>query len=267
MSDRLVTQALCWRVERRDGVMLALTDHDRDLVVGGVTYRAAPGMTPSAIVRAEGLDADTMEVAGALGTGAFRRDDLLAGRWDGARVVIGAVDWSDPARTAIPLGEGRIGQVELDEQGFTAELRGTQAQLERPASEATSPACRATLGDARCRVAMASRRRFARVTAWAGAKVTLDAGEPVADAYGEGMLRWFGGANAGLTSAIERSAGVEVVLRAPPVFAVAEGVLVELIEGCDRRLATCAARFGNVANFRGEPHLPGIDLLTRYPGG
>ena len=267
MSDQLLTLALCWRVERRDGVMLALTDHDRDLVVDGVTYRAAPGMVPSAIVRGEGLDADTMEVSGALGVGAFRRDDLLAGRWDGARVVIGAVDWSDPARAAIALGEGRIGEVALDGHGFTAELRGAQAQLERPASEATSPTCRATLGDQRCRVAMAPRRRFARVAACAGAEVTLESGAPVDDAYGDGVLRWFGGANAGLTSAITRSAGAVLTLRDTPLFAVAPGVLVEVTEGCDRRLATCAGRFGNVRNFRGEPHLPGIDLLTRYPGG
>ena len=113
---------------------------------------------------------------------------------------------------------------------------------------------------------MAPRRRFARVMAGTGAEVTLDAGEPVADAYGEGLLRWFGGANAGLASAIERSAGAVLTLRPAPAFAVAPGVLVEVTEGCDRRLATCAARFGNVANFRGEPHLPGIDLLTRYPG-
>jgi hypothetical protein len=31
-------------------------------------------------------------------------------------------------------------------------------------------------------------------------------------------------------------------------------------------LATCGGRFGNALNFRGEPYLPGIDLLTRYPG-
>jgi AcrR family transcriptional regulator len=41
-------------------------------------------------------------------------------------------------------------------------------------------------------------------------------------------------------------------------------VAVELIEGCDRQLATCRDRFANVANFQGEPHLPGNDLLTRY---
>ncbi|KQN90949.1 hypothetical protein ASE95_11760 [Sphingomonas sp. Leaf231] len=267
MSDRVVTQALCWRIEREDGVMVALTDHDRDLMVGEILHRAAPGMTPSAIVRGEGLEPDTMEVTGALGAAAFRRDDLIAGRWDGARVVMSAVDWSDPAQPPVPLGEGRIGEVELTADGFTAELRGVQAQLERPVTEATSPTCRATLGDVRCRVAMAPRRRFARVVACVEERVTLDTDEPVADAYGEGLLRWFGGGNAGLGSAIERSAGAVLTLRAPPVTPALPGTLVELVEGCDRRLATCAARFANVANFRGEPFLPGIDLLTRYPGG
>ena len=42
--------------------------------------------------------------------------------------------------------------------------------------------------------------------------------------------------------------------------------LVAIVEGCDKRLATCSERFVNAANFRGEPHLPGMDLLTRYPG-
>lgn len=266
MSDRLVAQALCWRVERRDGVMAALTDHDRDLTVAGITYRAAPGMTPSAIVRGEGLDADTMEVTGALGGTAFARDDLLAGRWDGARVMLSAIDWSDADAVPMPLGEGTIGEVELRADGFTAELRGPQVRLERPVTEATSATCRATLGDARCRVAMAPRRRFARVVASEGERVTLDRGEPAANGYAEGVLRWFGGANAGLSGAIERSEGAVLTLRAPPAFVVAPGTLVEVVEGCDRRIATCAARFGNVANFRGEPYLPGIDLLTRYPG-
>ena len=79
-------------------------------------------------------------------------------------------------------------------------------------------------------------------------------------------MRWFGGANGGLESAIAAADGVAVTLRAVPTFAVEAGALVETVEGCDKSLATCAARFGNAANFRGEPHLPGIDLLTRYPG-
>lgn len=39
----------------------------------------------------------------------------------------------------------------------------------------------------------------------------------------------------------------------------------EFDEGCDRQLATCRDRFGNVANFRGFPHIPGNDFVLRYP--
>ena len=264
--DTLATIALCWRVERRDGVTVALTGHDRDLTVAGDRYRAAPGMTPSAIVRGEGLDADTMEAKGALHADAITARDLTAGRWDGARVVAFAVDWSDADAVPVSLGEGRIGEVTMADGGFAAELAGVAARLERPVTEATSPACRATLGDRRCRVAMAGRRRFAWVVAADGLVLTLDAGEPVADAYGEGRLLWLGGENAGLETAIALSAGATVTLRTAPPFAVAAGALVELVEGCNRTIATCAARFGNAANFRGEPYLPGMDLLTRYPG-
>ncbi|HLL58748.1 MAG TPA: phage BR0599 family protein, partial [Allosphingosinicella sp.] len=52
----------------------------------------------------------------------------------------------------------------------------------------------------------------------------------------------------------------------PPLYLPAIGDLVEISEGCDKSFATCTARFANGANFRGEPHLPGMDLLTRYPG-
>jgi uncharacterized phage protein (TIGR02218 family) len=113
---------------------------------------------------------------------------------------------------------------------------------------------------------MAGRARFARVVACAGAVVTVDAGEPVADAYGGGRLRWFGGENGGLESAVALSAGAMLTLVEPPRFAVAAGTLVELVEGCDKSFATCAGRFANAANFRGEPHLPGMDLVTRWPG-
>ena len=266
MSDALHTLALCWRVERRDGVTIALTAHDRDLVIDGDTYRAAPGMTPSAISLGEGLDADTMETKGALGAAAITAPDLSAGRWDGARVTMALVDWSDPAGGAAMLGGGTIGAIESGDGGFAAELRGAAAALERPVVEATSPGCRATLGDRRCRVAMAGRRRIARVLAVAGRVLTLDGAEPVANGWGEGVLRWIGGENGGLEQAIVASDGARVTLVAPPRFPVASGALVQVEEGCDRTIATCAGRFGNAANFRGEPYLPGIDLLTRYPG-
>ncbi|WP_267435407.1 DUF2163 domain-containing protein [Sphingomonas sp. GM_Shp_1] len=265
-ADTLTTRVLCWRIERRDGVTIGLTGHDHDLWIDGVRYRAAPGLMPSAILRGDALDPDMMEATGALTSAAIAERDLLAGRWDGASVAAIAVDWTGGA-APVPLGQGVIGAVQLGDGGFTAELRGMGALLDQPVAEETSPDCRASLGDRRCRVAMAGRRRFAHVAAWDGeVMLTLDTVEPVANAYGQGRLIWFGGANTGLESAVARSEGNRLWLSAPPAFAIEGTPLIELVEGCDKRLETCLSRFANVVNFRGEPFLPGIDLLTRYPG-
>ena len=265
LQGPLSTIALCWRIERRDGIAIGLTAHDRDLTIDGLVHRAAPGMTPSAIKRSDGLDADTMDVTGALTSAAISARDLAAGRWDGAAVRLFVVDWTGAAGR-VDLGGGTIGAIETKNGAFTAELRGSSAALDRPVAEETSAECRAELGDRRCRVAMAGRRRFARIVSVAGRAVTVDAGEAEPNACGGGLLRWFGGANSGLEAAIASSDGATVTLRIEPVFAAAPGDMVELIEGCDKSLATCADRFGNAVNFRGEPYLPGIDLLTRYPG-
>lgn len=264
----LTTLAFCWRLERRDGVAIGFTSHDRDLEIGGFRYRATPGMAPSAISRSDGLEVDTLDVAGALTSDAISTEDLAAGRWDGARLRLIAVDWSDPDAPPVYLARGEIGEVSTSDGAFTAELRGPTALLDRPVVEATSPECRAELGDRRCRVDLAARTRFARIAAVVdAATVDLDQSEPSANAYGYGRLRWIAGGNSGLASAILRSDGARLYLRDPVVAPVAIGTLVELVEGCDKIFATCRDRFANGANFRGEPHLPGMDLLTRYPGG
>lgn len=266
LSRALTTLAFCWRVERRDGVCLGFTSHDRDLVVGGLVYRSAPGMLPSAVSVSDDFDASTLDVSGALTSDSIGEADLAAGRWDRAAVSLFLVDWEDPDGERLALARGELGDVTVKANGFEAELRGAAALLERAVAEQTSPECRAELGDRRCRVDMAGRIRVTRVTAADEDVVTVGEAPGGSGAYAFGRLRWIGGANSGLESSILASDGAELRLQEPPPFAIAAGDLVEIREGCDKSFATCAMRFANAANFRGEPHLPGMDLLTRYPG-
>ena len=82
----------------------------------------------------------------------------------------------------------------------------------------------------------------------------------------DGRLRCRDGANAGIDARITAVDGGALVLLEGLPFAPISGGRVELREGCDKRLATCSGRFANAANFRGEPHVPGGDVLTRFPG-
>lgn len=263
----LTALAFCWRVERRDGVCLGFTSHDRDLQIDGLDYRSAPGMLPSAVSVSDDFDSSTLDVSGALTGDSIRRDDLAAGRWDRASVSLFLVDWQDPGGERLKLARGELGDVAVKANGFEAELRGPAAVLERAVAEQTSPECRAELGDRRCRVDMAGRVLVTRVTAVPEEiRVAVAEAPGGPGACGFGRLRWIGGANSGLESAILASDGLEMRLQEAPPFAITEGDLVEISEGCDKSFATCRARFANAENFRGEPHLPGMDLLTRYPG-
>jgi uncharacterized phage protein (TIGR02218 family) len=262
----LATIALCWRLERRDGVTLGFTTHDRDLPIQGLLYRAAPGMLPSAIGVSDGFDADSVDIKGALTSDAISAADLAAGRWDGAAVRIFMVDWEAPDGESFQVARGELGEVSVRSDAFEAELRGPTALLDAPVVEQTSPECRAALGDKRCRVDMAALTRPTRIAAVLATDIVEVESAAAGNAYGGGRLRWVGGANSGLESAIMRSEDEQLVLYEAPPAAPAIGDLVEIEEGCDKMLATCAGRFGNAVNFRGEPHLPGMDLLTRYPG-
>ncbi len=267
LTGELTTLAFCWRVERRDGVCLGFTSHDRDLAIGGLVYSSAPGMLPSAISVSDDFDSSTLDVSGALTSDLIGEADLTAGRWDRAAVSLFMVDWEDPGGERLNLARGELGDVTVKANGFEAELRGAAALLERAVAEQTSPECRAELGDRRCRVDMAGRTHVTRVTGAPEENVVELAEAPGAPgAYGFGRLRCIGGANSGLESAVARSEGAQLRLREPPPFAISVGDLVEIREGCDKSFATCRMRFANAENFRGEPHLPGMDLLTRYPG-
>lgn len=259
----LTALAFLWRLERADGVAIGFTSHDRDLVRGGFVYRAAPGLVPSAVERSDGLEVGSVELAGALTSDALTAGDFRSGRWDGAGLWLHAADWQDADAPLVLIARGELGAVELNDGAFTVALRGPTAVLDAPAVEVTSPTCRAALGDPRCRVDLAGRRVRAVVTGAAGETVTLDA--PLADgAFVSGSLRWIDGPHAGLRTVVVANAGASLTLREAPAFAVTAPLAVEILEGCDKRLATCAGRFGNAVNFQGEPHLPGDDLLTRY---
>lgn len=263
LAEELTHLALCWRLVRRDGVALGFTSHDRPLLADGLRHESRPGMSPSAVVLGDGVAADDMEVAGALSTGALTASDLLAGRWDGARLDLFLVDWRDPDGGRQWLAQGTLGDVAVGtgaDAGFLAELIGPGAALAASVVETCSPECRAELGDARCRVDLRPRERFARVSAAAADRVQL-ADIILADQV-QGELAVIDGPQAGLVRRLLAESAGWLVLDEPLALAVGTRVLVR--EGCDKRFSTCRDRFANARNFRGEPHVPGADLLTRY---
>ncbi len=264
LAGPLTSLAFCWRVERRDGAGFGLTSHDDTVTVGGVEYSAEPGMLPAAIERGLGIKESDGEIAGAITSEALEEADLVLGRWDGARVSLFAVDWKNPQADALSLLAGEIGDVRIEDDNFKAGLRGASAKLARSICPETSSECRAELGDKQCRVAMTGRVRRCLVTAIEANSLDLD--QSIGGDFLWGRARFLSGANTGLASVVVAIDDNRIELRDTMRGSVAVGDGILLREGCNKMFATCTTRFANGANFRGEPHLPGNDLLTRYPG-
>jgi uncharacterized phage protein (TIGR02218 family) len=78
---------------------------------------------------------------------------VRSGLFDGAEIAISFVNWQEPdGQGEIKLRKGTFGDVRLTPQGhFTAELRGLSQPLAQSTLQIYGPACRADLGDHRCR--------------------------------------------------------------------------------------------------------------------
>ncbi|MET0251754.1 MAG: DUF2163 domain-containing protein [Novosphingobium sp.] len=262
-ATELETVATFWRVERGDGVTLGFTSHDRDLWFDGVRHLAAPGMVPSAIRRSTALEPDGADMQGALDHAAIRADDLAAGRFDGARVSVGVVDWE--SLEASVLFAGRIGAVGQDGSSFSAELVSAKIELAREVVPRTAPTCRAEFCGPGCALSVARFSHESRVTQVDPERGAVQLASPVQeDMLVSGTLRWIDGARAGIEMRVLASDDGWLLLDRPVTGETAVGTRAVVVEGCDHTLETCAGRFANAVNFQGEPFLPGNDLLTRY---
>lgn len=266
------TLCWCWTISRSDGVVLGLTEHDKDLVVDGVTHWAGTGAVTGAADASLGFGADAGGLAGVLNTARISQADLLAGRYSDAVVDVKRVDWSDPTNV-IQIWRGRVGEVTQGEVGFTMELRGITADLERQLGRVIQRRCDAQLGDGRCGVDLTS-------ASYAGAGAITSVVDDYtfqvsglaeyADAwFTDGVLTWSDGASAGISAhvAAHQVSGDSVYLRLAlaPTTAPSAGDAFAVSAGCDKRWITCQSKFANVPNFRGFPMVPGDDWLVAGP--
>ena len=262
-TQPLETVATWWRVLRADGVTLGFTTHDADLWFDGVLHSAAPGMTPAAIKRSASFDADSAEVEGAISHDAITAWDLVTGRYDGAEVIMGLVDWETLEHQ--PIYNGTIGSVSQQDIGFSAELQSRKVDLLIDPVPNTSPNCRADFCGKGCGLSVALFTHEAVLVSqdMPNNAVTVSCTVPAANLVG-GVLRWLDGPYGGIGMVIIGLENGALVLDSPVDVALAAGLRMIVTEGCDHTLGTCAGRFANAVNFQGEPYLPGNDLVMRY---
>lgn len=265
LAGEVTTLATCWRLERADGWVRGFTDHDRELVVDGLTYVASTGFLPSAIKTASDLSVDNLDVDGFLDDAALRAEDLIAGLFDGARIEVFIVNWADLGQGRLLLRKGFLGEIKRADQRFSAEIRGLSNRLQQTAGKLYSRLCRVDLGSSECGVALGPRTDTYAVTQVIAADTVRIVTARATGFFTFGKATFTTGANAGAVNEVLLHDGQTIRLFVPMPRPIVVGDQIVLVAGCDKTPETCNAKFANILNFRGEPHIPGNDKVFSYP--
>jgi uncharacterized phage protein (TIGR02218 family) len=272
LESGATTLCWCWRVTRNDGEKLGFTDHDRDLTFDGTTFEAGSGFTATEIAGSVGLTVDNLDVESAITSDRLTEDELAAGLYDNAAIEIFRVNWADVSQRVL-MRTGSIGEVSRGAAHFKAEVRGLAHELNQPKGRVIQAACDADLGDARCTVDLDDEafKSSGAVTAIAEARTFTVSGLDSFDQdwFTRGLLTWTSGANDGRSAEVKlhskRDGSVTLELWQAMSEDIAISDAFTVTAGCDKSFRTCRAKFDNVLNFRGFPHVPGSDFALAVP--
>jgi uncharacterized phage protein (TIGR02218 family) len=271
IASGTTTLAWCWRITRADGQVLGFTDHDRALTFDGTTFESESGLIPSELRHGSDLSVDAQDAEGVLSSDRITEADILDGRWDNATVEVFRVNWQDVAQRVL-LRLGSIGEIRRGRVSFVAEVRSLAHVLNQQVGRSYQGTCDAALGDERCQVNLedAAFRGSGAVDSVPRGRVftSTDLGGYAARWFALGVVEWTSGENAGRRAEVMRhdldGSIATLTLSVEPVRAIAPGDGFVITAGCDKRIETCASKFGNVINFRGFPDIPGPDTVLRY---
>jgi uncharacterized phage protein (TIGR02218 family) len=259
------------RIERTDGTVVCLTDHDQDLTYDllgdGDEVYSASALTLSDVSLAAGLDPSNVEGSGPLSDD-ITLAGLLGGRFNAARCWLFEVDWSDLSIGHIPGIGGEVGDARPRGSSFTLDIRDLRQRLQQVVGRAMINTCEAdhTLPiDPKCgRTPETDTATVVSAVDGMQMTVTLLTGGWADGYFNKGEVRGETGNNIGVKLKIEdydSATGVIKLFGFLPATPEA-GDEFTLIRGCGKTRPDCMER-ENMVNFRGEPDSPGDDQLRR----
>jgi uncharacterized phage protein (TIGR02218 family) len=283
----VTTLAILWKLIRQDAVTSGFTTHDVDIVYGGVTYLADTGMTNTASSSKSDLSVDNQEVTAFLDSNTISEADIRAGLYDYATVEIIIVNWADLTMGDFKIRCGSVGEIKMRNGVFTAEIRGLTQRLTTVIGSLYGPLCRAELGSGtnsidmenhyKCKVDISTYRQSGTVTSSADAVTVVPgagllmvgSGTPATAApagwFNDGLLTFTSGPMNNFKVEVKTWDGTTLKMFLPMAYQPVAGNTFTIEPGCNKTTGDCFGKFNNIINFRGEPFIPGNDLVTLYP--
>lgn len=265
--DSVMGVAECFTLTLQSGLVVRSTSADVDIVYAGAVFPASGLLVEGLKYRCTiGLNPDQQDLTisanpADLLDGAAIMAMIADGAFDGCALQRDRVFFADRIGGAlvggVTLFKGRI--IEVSECGrlsakisVASDLVALAIDMPRNVYMAT---CNNVLYDNNCGIPEAACTSAGAVGAGSSARTILSAA--ALEAHVGGVLTFTSGVNAGVSATVKNvKPGVSFTLMFPAPRAPGAGDAFEVCQGCDHTMATCAARFNNLGNFRGFPFVP-----------
>lgn len=267
LNKEATNLARCWKITLKNKDTLAFTTADEPFVFNDITYNPISANDVNNIKNNSDVSSDNCSISNIISSDLISANDILSGKYDGANIEVFIIDLSNINNGKISLLNGKISDIEYKENLFTAKVKGLKDEIDKTIGEIYSPLCRTKFCDKRCKLETSSYKFFGSVKNLIDSK-TFSCDDisilEKTDGYFEyGVIEFLSGKNFGQKMEVRQfMSGVFMMADELP-YNIEIGSNFSVIAGCDKQFKTCCNKFNNAINFRGEPHLPGAELLFK----
>jgi len=161
MQQTVTSLTMCWKIKRRDGVLITATELDKDVPFdlvddgegnGELIYASTTGMNRSALEATADFKIGNMELQGIIDSSIVTIGDIRSGRYDFAQVWIFQVNWKDLTQKELKLETGFLGEISLHNEIYVAEFRDLLELFLNEIGDLVVEECPVDLFDSKCKV-------------------------------------------------------------------------------------------------------------------
>jgi uncharacterized phage protein (TIGR02218 family) len=265
MHENTVTTLVnCCLITLKNNSQIAFTDYQQDLEINNQLYHANGVFNISAINTFNFLQPDNLNMKNFIDHQLITFEDVNLGLYENAIIKIFQVDYTKPSKIFLMKYEGLIGEIKIENNQISAEVNGLEIKIDKNIVDIYSPNCRANLGDKKCKVDLTKFSSNCNITEIIdGRTILFNAKQKFVDGFFDyGFLL------------IDKQVKVEIIkhyqqsliLRFPLNIKLDLTKSYVIIAGCNKEFSCCYNKFNNALNFRGEPHLPGIEKILTLGG-
>jgi uncharacterized phage protein (TIGR02218 family) len=267
LESEVTTLATCYKITRQDNTVLGFTNLDTDITYDSVTYNSNNNFDRNNLSLDKSFNNETSKIESILDSNLISENDLLTGKYDNAEVEIFIVNYKDLAMEDMILFSGFFGEVKYIDSKFTVELKSLNTKLDTTIGDYYTPTCRATFCDSKCTLTESTYTFSGTVTTKTSNSEFYCSDTAVKDKTAQyfdyGYLTFTSGNNTGQSMEVKQSNAGTIILNMSMPFSIEVNDAFDIVAGCNKTFTTCKNKFSNAINFRGEPHVPGMDYMLQ----